>query len=75
MKLKTAFLINALLFFLIIILTGSAVAKESVPSSKTVIEQTTFEFPPVIAGTDVTHRFSVLNKGNAPLNIPGVYTG
>ena len=75
MKLKTAFLINALLLFLIITLTGYAVAKESVPSSKAVFEQTTFEFPPVIAGAEVIHCYNLHNKGNAPLNIPGVYTG
>lgn len=75
MKLKTAFLINALLFFLIIILTGYSIAKESDPAPKVIIEETTFEFSPVIAGTDVTHRFSISNKGDAPLNIPGVYSG
>lgn len=63
------------MFFLIITLTGYTSAKESDPSPQVIIEQTTFEFSPVIAGTDVTHRFSISNKGDAPLNIPGVYSG
>jgi len=75
MKLKTTFLINTLLFFLILTLTGFSGAKEPDQSPKAVIEQTTFEFSPVIAGTEVTHRFIISNKGDAPLNIPGVYSG
>ena len=75
MKLKPAFLIPALMFFLIITLTGYTRAEEQNSSPKAVVEQTTFEFSPVIAGTDVTHRFSISNKGDAPLNIPGVYSG
>lgn len=66
---------NALLFFLIITLPGYTVAKEPDPSPKAIIEQTIFEFSPVIAGAEVTHRFSIHNKGDAPLNIPGVYAG
>lgn len=75
MKLKTALLTIALQFLLIIILSGYAGAKVPDPSPKAFIEQTTFEFSPVIAGTEVTHRFSIDNKGDAPLNIPGVYAG
>lgn len=75
MKLKTGSLITALVCFLIIILTICAGAKEPDPSPKAVLEQTTFEFSPVIAGTGVTHLFRISNKGNAPLNIPGVYAG
>jgi len=75
MKLKTTSLVNALLFFLIFILVGYASAKKTDPSPKAVFEQTIFEFSPVIAGTEVTHCYNIQNKGDAPLNIPGVYTG
>jgi len=75
MKLKTASIINALLFSLILIITGYSGAKEPDPSPKAVIEKTTFEFSPVIAGTEVSHRFIIQNKGDALLNIPGVYAG
>lgn len=75
MKLKTGSLITALVCFLIIILTVYTSAKEPDPSPKAMLEQTSFEFSPVIAGTEVTHLFSISNKGNAPLNIPGVYAG
>jgi len=74
MKLKTTFLINALLIFLILTLAEFTGAKEPEPSPKAVIEQTTFEFSSVIAGSEVTHSFIVNNKGDAPLNIPGVYS-
>ncbi|MBC2714513.1 MAG: DUF1573 domain-containing protein [Desulfobacteraceae bacterium] len=75
MKLKTGALITALVCFLIITLNSYTGAKEPAPSPRAIIKQTTFEFPPVIAGTEVTHLFSISNKGNAPLNIPGVYAG
>ena len=75
MKLKTAFCINTLLFFLILTLAGYVSAEETNPKPKAVFEQTIFEFSPVIAGTEVTHKFIISNKGDAPLNIPGVYSG
>jgi len=73
MKLKTTSFITAFVCFLIITIAGYTGAKEPDPSSQAIFEQTTFEFSPVIAGTDVTHLFSIINKGNAPLHIPGVY--
>ena len=75
MKFKKTFHITALMCFLIITLPGYAGAKKPDPSPVAIIEQTIFEFSPVIAGTEVTHRFSISNKGDAPLNIPGVYSG
>ena len=74
MKLKTTFPFTAFLFFLIFISVGHAGTKESDATPKAVIEQTTVEFSPVIAGSDVTHVFSIQNKGDATLNIPGIYT-
>jgi hypothetical protein len=35
----------------------------------------TYEFPPVIDGTKVTHDFVVANQGTAPLMINEVRTG
>lgn len=72
---KFAFFITAFLFFGVIFSGINTGAKESAASPKAVIEQTTVEFSPVIAGSDVTHVFSIQNKGDAPLNIPGVYSG
>ncbi len=74
MKLKKAFLITALVCFWIILPNSDTGAAEPNPSPKVIIEQTTFEFSPVIAGTEVTHLFSISNKGNATLNIPGIYS-
>lgn len=45
------------------------------PGPNAIIDQPVFEFPPVIAGTEVTHVFSIRNQGGADLNIPGVYAG
>jgi hypothetical protein len=53
---------------------GFAVMSASGAGPKAVIEQTLFEFSPVIAGSEVTHIFLVSNKGDAVLNIPGIYT-
>ncbi len=75
MKLKTALHIIALMCFWIIIPNNDIGATEPNPSPAAVIEKTTFEFSPVIAGSEVTHRFGIHNKGDTPLNIPGVYAG
>ena len=75
MKLKTGLFIIIFSFFFIIIIDSYASTKEPDPTPKAMLEQTTFDFSPVIAGTEVTHLFSISNKGNAPLNIPGVYAG
>jgi hypothetical protein len=61
--------------FFIFFLTGYTVAETANSSPKAVITQTVYEFTPVIAGTEVTHRFNIINKGDAVLNIPGVYAG
>jgi hypothetical protein len=61
--------------FLVFILAGYAAAADADPSPKAIIEKTTFKFSPVIAGTEVTHRFKIHNKGDEVLNIPGVYAG
>ncbi len=49
-------------------------AHASQPAPKMVIDRTTVEFAPVIAGSDVTHVFHIQNKGDAVLNIAGVHT-
>jgi hypothetical protein len=74
MKIKKFFPISLLLFFLIFISVGHTGAKKSEASPRAVIEKTTVKFSPVIAGSDVTHVFKIQNKGNAILNIPGIYT-
>jgi hypothetical protein len=66
--------IFSLLFILIIIPAGQTGAEELNALPNAVIEQTRVEFPPAIAGSDVTHVFKIQNKGNANLNIPGIYT-
>ncbi len=42
---------------------------------KAVMEEISYEFSPVIAGTEVMHRFLILNQGDATLNIIDVHTG
>lgn len=75
MKIKNGFTIILLSLFLIVITGSQAAAANPDPRPKALIEQTTYAFSPVIAGTEVTHLFYVLNTGDAPLNIPGVYSG
>jgi hypothetical protein len=74
MKNNTVFFMAPFLFLWIIFSSGSANAQETKLFSKALIEQTTVEFSPVIAGSDVVHVFQIHNKGNATLNIPGIYT-
>jgi hypothetical protein len=71
---KTVFFMTAFLSLLIIFSSGNVKAQETKAFSKAVIEQTSVEFSPVIAGSDVVHVFQIHNKGNATLNIPGIYT-
>lgn len=75
MKLIKISRIIACVCFFIFFLTGYTVAETSGSSPKAVITQTVYEFTPVIAGAEVTHRFSIINKGDTVLNIPGVYAG
>jgi hypothetical protein len=74
MKLKSVFFITASLFFGINFFAGFAAAQEADGVPKLVMEQTTVEFSTVIAGSEVTHTFTVQNKGSAVLAIPGIYT-
>jgi hypothetical protein len=73
MKVKTDFIKVAIIWFLIIFQAGYVWSIE--PSPKAVIDQTTHEFSPVIAGTEVSHGFILGNQGDAPLNIVGVQAG
>jgi hypothetical protein len=74
MKFNTACFVLVFLFISGIISAGYIRAEESGALPKAVIEQTSFEFSPVIAGSDVTHVFKIQNTGTANLNIPGIYT-
>jgi hypothetical protein len=76
MKLKTGLLNNiATICFIVIISAGYVNATGTIPSPKAVIDQITYVFSPVIAGTEVSHSFSIGNQGDAPLNIAGVQAG
>jgi hypothetical protein len=74
MKLKINFFITALLYVVIIFFAGLIHTIKADATPKMVIEQTTVAFSPVIAGADVIHVFPISNKGDAALNIPGIYT-
>lgn len=76
MKLKPGPFNNIVIIcFIIIVLAGYANAAETTPSPKAMIEQTTYAFSPVIAGTEASHSFTIGNQGDAPLNIAGVHAG
>jgi len=74
MKFKIFIFITAFLFILTLFSAAHANAKEPDPSPKALIEETIYEFAPVIAGTIVSHSFKVKNTGDATLNIPGIYS-
>jgi hypothetical protein len=74
MKCKAYFFITGFVFVWIIISMSCLAAKEPSVVPQIVIEQTTVEFSPVIAGAEVTHVFQIHNKGSATLNIPGIHT-
>jgi len=46
-----------------------------VPTPAVVIPKTSFEFPLTVEGINITHNFSVQNKGSAPLEIQKIKTG
>ena len=73
MRLRTCIIISIIACFWVIIPTGHSLAEKPDQLPKVSIEKTVFAFSPVIAGTEVTHIFTVGNKGEAPLNIPGIY--
>jgi hypothetical protein len=65
----------AVIFFLIVLITGYAGATETALSPKARVEHPTFAFSPVVEGSEVTHSFTIANQGDGPLNIPGVHVG
>jgi hypothetical protein len=74
MKYKAYFFITGFVFVWNIVSMSYLAAKESSVVPQIEIEQTTFEFSPVIAGSEVTHVFQIHNKGSVTLNIPGIHT-
>lgn len=63
------------IFCFILMVTAYAGATEQAPLPQARVEHPVFTFSPVIAGTEVTHLFTIANAGDAPLNIPGVHVG
>ena len=70
---KYVFVLFAVCFSGVGLIFGPAAMGAGAP--RAVVDQTTFAFSPVIAGTEVTHQFTIRNTGDAVLNIPGVYSG
>jgi len=46
-----------------------------VPTPAVFVPKTSFEFPLTVEGINITHNFTVQNKGSAPLEIQKVKTG
>jgi hypothetical protein len=75
MNLKEIFKTSLFILIASIAFLSNAKANENNSPPKAIIKKTVYEFSPVIAGTEVIHSFSIVNKGGTPLNIPGVYAG
>ena len=55
---------------------GKAATDEvAVETPVVVLPEMTYEFEPVVDGTEVTHDFAIKNTGNGPLAIERVKTG
>jgi Protein of unknown function (DUF1573) len=50
-------------------------SKQTSSSPSVFVPENRYAFPTVIEGTEVTHDFSIKNKGDAPLIIEKVRTG
>jgi len=50
-------------------------SKQTPPSPSVLVSESRYTFPTVIDGTEVTHDFTIQNKGDAPLVIEKVKTG
>lgn len=72
---KTTLFTAAFLFFGLLFSAPPAGAAAPAPGPMAETAETTVTFPPVIAGTAVTHGFVVNNTGTASLEILNVYTG
>jgi hypothetical protein len=63
---------------LLILMAAGSIAwadQASQPTPKLVVENSSYEFDPVVDGTLVNHDFVVRNEGDAVLNIQKVKTG
>jgi hypothetical protein len=64
--------IKNLQFFIVcifLLLPAGSMAQQASPSPRAVVAESTFEFKPVLEGTQVVHAFILKNQGDAPLNI------
>jgi len=53
---------------------GRTETQKAAPVPKATVEKTAFTFPAAIAGTVLTHTFTIQNTGDAPLHVLGVHT-
>jgi len=73
MRLKAFVFTAGILFFTMFAATAFGAQEDAQPSA--FFPTTSYEFSPVLDGTQVVHEFVIQNKGNAPLKIESVRTG
>lgn len=67
-------LATVLLLWAGVCMADQPAASSHQPAPKAVVPSATFEFAPVVDGTEIQHDFTILNKGDAPLDILKVRT-
>lgn len=73
MKLKILTVSTLILAWPLFAAVSFGVQDESQPAA--FFPETTYEFSPVLDGTQVVHDFVIQNKGNGTLNVKRVRTG
>ena len=73
MKLKILVVSNLILTWTLFAAVSFGNQEELLPSA--FFPETTYEFSPVLDGTEVVHDFVIQNKGNATLKVNQVKTG
>ena len=73
MRFKAVAVPGCTLFLAVFAAIGICAQDDAQPSA--FFPATSYEFSPVLDGTNVVHEFVIQNKGNAPLKVENVRTG
>ena len=74
-KPKSIFFFELILYTALFSTAAFAAARNATNAPSAFFPETRYEFTPVLEGIDVTHTFTVKNKGTSPLKIEKVRTG
>ena len=68
-------MVDSLIALTLLVVPSWCVADQSSPGPEAVLDESIFEFQPLVEGTQVEHDFIIHNRGDAPLKILKIKSG